>query len=78
MTLKPEFKDAVFNEAAAYIKLRQFAEAIDSLEKYNHLESNDHESFFLRGYLLKEVSKYEEALECFSKAVQLKPSFYEG
>jgi tetratricopeptide (TPR) repeat protein len=76
--LKPEFKDAVFNEAAAYIKLRQFSEAIDSLEKYNQLELNDHESFFLRGYLLKEVSKYDEALECFAKSVHLKPTFYEG
>lgn len=51
--LKREFKDAVFNEAAAYIKLREFNEAIISLEIYNQIESNDHESFFLRGYLLK-------------------------
>jgi superkiller protein 3 len=68
----------VFNEAAAYIKLSEYNEAIASLEKYNKLENNDHESFFLRGFLLKQILKYEDALECFSRAVQLKPTFYEG
>jgi superkiller protein 3 len=48
------------------------------LEKYNQLENNDFESFFLKGCLMKQLAKYEEALECFARTVQLKPNFFEG
>lgn len=76
--MQPAFKDAVFNEAAAYIKLQQYDVAIRSLELYNQLENSDYESFFLKGYLFKQLNQYEEALNNFNKCVALKPNFFEG
>jgi tetratricopeptide (TPR) repeat protein len=38
------------------------------------INPDDHESWYNRGFVLRELGRYQEAIECFDKALSIDPS----
>jgi tetratricopeptide (TPR) repeat protein len=64
--------------AKLYIKQNDMNNAITVLEKeINEVNADNEDAWYLLGYIYARRSNYDKMLECFDKALELKPKFRE-
>ena len=67
-----------FNEAAALIQQKKFAEAVALLNKSISLDNGIFQAHYYLGVVLYEQGKYKEALEPLLKALELNSDYYQA
>ena len=85
--MNPEFCDNYYNKAVIFFNNKENASALNNIqtaiEKYdktkkNSLENNDISDFYyLRGLIYKKMEKWDEAINSFDKAIELRKNFPE-
>ena len=87
LEMNPEFCDNYYNKAVIFFNNKENASALNNIqtaiEKYdktkkNSLENNDISDFYyLRGLIYKKMEKWDEAINSFDKAIELRKNFPE-
>jgi hypothetical protein len=75
LALKPDYAEALYNNALALEKLSRFNDALTSLDRAIALNPDYPEAHNLRGNLLCALMQWEKALASYDRAVALAPAY---
>ena len=65
--------DELVTKGKKLLEDNKFVEALGAFEQALLLNSNDPELWNHKGVTLRSMGRYEEALECFNKSLELDP-----
>ena len=65
---------ALLREGKRLLGEGDFEQALSFFEQALLMDQNNAESWNLKGAALRSLGRYDEALDCFNKALQLDPS----
>ncbi len=78
VALRPDYVDAHYNLAQAYMHLFRFTEAVAGYRQVLRLQPEHLDALNNLGYALEKLGDYQEALSCYRKAVKIRPDFAEA
>ncbi len=71
--VKPQLKEACFNQGAVHFNRQDFQTALTAFKKYLELNPEDWEALFFAGKACARLEKWDEALSFLDKAYRLNP-----
>ena len=73
-TMQPNFAEGYFHKGEAILYLgNNYKMAVENFDKAIELDANNAESYFLRGDAQARLKNFSEAVEDFTKALEMKP-----
>ena len=61
------------SKVATFGGLEEFKHALRSAEKSLEVDSNDAYAWYQKGAALNNLNRYEEAIKCFNRAIEIQP-----
>ena len=68
-----ENTDKLISKSKSLLEESKFEDALSCIEQAIMLDQNNPELWNLKGVTLRSIGRYEEALECFNKSLEIDP-----
>lgn len=76
LEIKPDFAEVWYRHTGVLLHLKQYREALNSIDTAIRLDEENFLYYMLRGITLSSLKRYSDSTEAYNKAIKLRPSYY--